>query len=367
MRPFFSFVHQSYIVLLSLVLLAACQPTKPRVLFGHQDDVVYGSDWQRLADSAYTDTRSCIYDVTGQWPDLIGFDIGGIELCHARNLDSVPFSRMIEECARQFERGGKVTLSWHARNPLTGGNSWDTTPCLAQIVDSSTAVHDTMQVWIERAAAFVAQVAALQTQPEQLIVRLWHEQSGNWFWWGREAGSADDYIALWQWTRNDMNLRIHKSSNFQILYAYSPDKLTRYEDTPEGAYRETAEWYPGDEYVDIIGTDCYHHGGAEGTEDYLYRAHRQLDAAARMAKEHGKRFAFTETGCEALRCPHWYTTVLLPLLREYPDIEYVLVWRNAWDIPSHYFLPLPGTPEAEDFKIFMNQLRIVHRTSVNRK
>lgn len=356
MRPLFSFVHKSYIVLLSLVLLAACQPTKPRVLFGHQDDVVYGSDWQRLADNTYADTRSCIHDLTGEWPDLIGFDIGGIELCHSRNLDSVPFSRMLEECARQFERGGKVTLSWHARNPLTGGNSWDTTPCLAQIVDSSTAVHDTMQVWIERAAAFIAQVAALQTQPDQLIVRLWHEQSGNWFWWGRESGSADDYITLWRWTRNYMNLQIFKSSNFQILYAYSPDKLTLYEDTPEGAYRETAEWYPGDEYVDIIGTDCYHHGGAEGTDDYLYRAHRQLDASARLAKEHGKRLAFTETGCEALRCPNWYTAVLLPLLREYPDIEYVLVWRNAWDIPTHYFLPQPNTAEAEDFKSFIQQI-----------
>ena len=208
MRPLFSFVHKSYIVLLSLVLLAACQPTKPRVLFGHQDDVVYGSDWERLADSTYADTRSCIRDVTGQYPDLIGFDIGGIELCHSRNLDSVPFSRMVEECRRQFERGGKVTLSWHARNPLTGGNSWDATPCLAQIVDSSTAVHDTMQVWIERAAAFVAQVAALQTQPDQLIVRLWHEQSGNWFWWGREAASADDYIALWRWTRTVMDKQL---------------------------------------------------------------------------------------------------------------------------------------------------------------
>ena len=98
--------------------------------------------------------------MTGQWPDLIGFDIGGIELSHSRNLDSVPFSRMLEECRRQFERGGKVTLSWHARNPLTGANSWDTTPCLAQIIDPDTDVHDTMQVWIERAAAFIAQVAA---------------------------------------------------------------------------------------------------------------------------------------------------------------------------------------------------------------
>lgn len=342
-------VNKALLLLLACAL-CACQQ-KSKMLFGHQDDVVYGSGWQHLADSTYADTRSCIHDLTGEWPDLIGFDIGGIELNHSRNLDSVPFSRMIEECARQFERGGKVTLSWHARNPLTGGNSWDTTPCLAQIIDPDTDVHDTMQVWIERAAAFVAQIAALQKQPDQLIVRLWHEQSGNWFWWGREAGSADDYIALWQWTRNYMNL-----VGVKALYAYSPDKLTLYEDTPEGAYRETAEWYPGNEYVDIIGTDCYQHGGAEGTDDYLYRAHRQLDAAARLAKEHGKRLALTETGCEALRCPHWYTTVLLPLLREYPDIEYVLVWRNAWDIPTHYFLPQPNTVEAEDFRAFMNQL-----------
>ena len=104
------FVHKSYIVLLSFVLLSACAKHKQGVIFGHQDDVVYGSDWQRLADSTYTDTRSCIHDLTGEWPDLIGFDIGGIELCHTRNLDSVPFSRMLEECQRQFERGGKVTL-----------------------------------------------------------------------------------------------------------------------------------------------------------------------------------------------------------------------------------------------------------------
>jgi len=351
MRKSFNTLRLCTLYFVTLSLFVSCSRQETRVLFGHQDDVVYGSDWQRLADSAYTDTRSCIHDLTGQWPDLIGFDIGGIELNHSRNLDSVPFSRMLEECARQFERGGKVTLSWHARNPLTGGNSWDTTPCLAQIVDSSTAVHDTMQVWIERAAAFVAQIAALQKQPDQLIVRLWHEQSGNWFWWGREAGSADDYIALWRWTRNYMNL-----VGVKALYAYSPDKLTLYEDTPEGAYRETAEWYPGNEYVDIIGTDCYHHGGAEGTDDYLYRAHRQLDAAARLAKEHGKRLALTETGCEALRCPNWYTAVLLPLLREYPDIECVLVWRNAWDIPTHYFLPQSNTAEAEDFKTFIQQL-----------
>ena len=356
--------YKPFIFLLSLLALFSC--SKQRVLFGHQDDVVYGSDWQRLADSTYADTRSCIHDLTGQWPDLIGFDLGGIELNHTRNLDSVPFSRMLEECQRQFERGGKVTLSWHARNPLTGGNSWDTTPCLAQIIDPDTDIHDTMQVWIERAAAFVAQISDLQTQPDQLIVRLWHEQSGDWFWWCRCSASPQDYIALWQWTRTVMDKQLSMINSQQslvhctlshctLLYAYSPDKLTLYPEDAEGAYRETLEWYPGDEYVDIIGTDCYHFGGAEGTTDYLARAHRQLDAAAQLASERHKRLAFTETGNESIRCPHWYTHVLLPLCREYP-LMYVHVWRNAWDIPQHFFIPNPQHPEAQDFIQFLHEL-----------
>ena len=119
---------------------------------------------------------------------------------------------------------------------------------------------------------------------------------------------------------------------------------------------DDSDWYPGDEYVDIIGTDCYHFGGAEGTEDYLRRAHRQLDAASQLAKKHHKRLAFTETGCESIRCPHWYTEVLLPLLREYPTIEYVLVWRNAWDIPQHFFIPNPQHPEAPAFIQFLHEL-----------
>ena len=142
---------------------------------------------------------------------------------------------------------------------------------------------------------------------------------------------------------------------YPILYAYSPDKLTLYPEDAEGAYRETLEWYPGDEYVDIIGTDCYHFGGAEGTTDYLSRAHRQLDAAARLASERHKQLAFTETGNEALRCPHWYTQVLLPLCREYP-LMYVHVWRNAWDIPQHFFTPSAQHPEAQDFIQFLHEL-----------
>ncbi|MCQ2339668.1 MAG: glycoside hydrolase family 26 protein [Paludibacteraceae bacterium] len=330
-------------ILLSLFVCVGCSH-RPSIAFGHQDDVCYGHEWSRLSgDTAY---RSCIHDITGQYPDLIGFDLGGIELGQARNLDSVPFELMRQEMIRQDNRGGRVTLSWHARHPMTGGTAWDTTACMNLALDSTAYVYDTLVVYITRVAQFVA---AVQTQ-SPIIFRPWHENSGNWFWWGRNVCSAEQYHQLWHLTRH-----IFDQYNVQVEWVFSPDKLTLYEDTPDGALREMKEFYPGDEYVDIIGTDCYHFGAEEGIDDYLHRAHRQLLAASQLASIRHKRLAFTETGNEAIRCPHWYTNVLLPLCHQYP-IEYVHVWRNAWDIETHYYIPYSHHPEQADFIQFYHQL-----------
>lgn len=314
------------------------------ILFGHQDDVCYGHEWSRLdGDTTY---RSCIHDVTGQYPQLIGFDLGGMELGQPCNLDSVPFTLIRQEIIRQDKRGGRVTVSWHARHPLTGGTAWDTTSCMTMALDTQSAVHDTLVHYISRVAQFIASVPT--TSP--LIFRPWHENSGNWFWWGRHACDSTEYQQLWHLTRT-----IFDQYNVQVEWVFSPDKLTQYDASPQGALREMTDYYPGDEYVDIIGTDCYHFGGEEGTEDYLYRAHRQLSAAAALAEQHHKRLAFTETGNEGIRCAHWYTRVLLPLCHAYP-IEYVHVWRNAWDIETHYYLPYLNHSEKEDFIQFIHQL-----------
>lgn len=336
-------LRQIYL-LLTLFVCAGCSNSS-RIYFGHQDDVCYGHEWSRLdGDTTY---RSCIHDVTGQYPDLIGFDIGGIELGKARNLDSVPFDMIRQETMRQIERGGLVTMSWHVRNPLTGGTAWDTTSCFPMVLSPHHAVHDTLVVYITRVARFLA---TLPTKQSDIIFRPWHENSGDWFWWGRHACEDEQYHQLWQLTRT-----IFDQYNVQVEWAYSPDKLTMYENTPDGALREMEEFYPGDEYVDIIGTDCYHFGAEDGTEDYLNRAHRQLSAAAALAERHHKRLALTETGNEGICCKHWYTRMLLPLCKQYP-IEYVLVWRNAWDIDTHYYLPYRNHPEQSDFIQFLHEL-----------
>ena len=82
-------------------------------MFGHQDDPFYGLTWDYQNDS------SDVKNVCGDWPAVMGFEIGGIEMGDAKNLDSVPFTKMREEIIKHHLRGGIITISWHPRNPLT--------------------------------------------------------------------------------------------------------------------------------------------------------------------------------------------------------------------------------------------------------
>ena len=90
-------------------------------MYAHQDDPFYGVTWQ------WERGRSDTYELVGDYPALMGFDLGGIEMGDAKNLDSVPFTWIREEAIKHVERGGIITFSWHPRNPRTGGTAWDVT------------------------------------------------------------------------------------------------------------------------------------------------------------------------------------------------------------------------------------------------
>lgn len=91
---------------------------KKGYMYGHQDDTFYGVTWQWDKD------RSDTYELVGDFPAVMGFDLGDIEKGDEKNLDSVPFTRIREALVLQHERGGIVTLSWHPRNPLLGSTAW---------------------------------------------------------------------------------------------------------------------------------------------------------------------------------------------------------------------------------------------------
>ena len=123
---------------------------KKGFMVGHQDDLAYGVNWK------YEPGRSDIKEVAGDYPAVYGWDISGLERPgNTNNIDGVPFDKMRGFIQEGYARGGVITLSWHADNPLTGRNAWDTTPgTLASILPGGSR-HALYKSWLDNAAAYI--------------------------------------------------------------------------------------------------------------------------------------------------------------------------------------------------------------------
>ena len=286
-----------------------------KIMFGHQDDYMYGHSW-RLASDATEYIQSDTYAASGRYPAVYGMDLGGIEMAWPANLDGNPFAHMRASAAAHHERGGVITLSWHPRNPLTGGDSWDVSSdkVVASILPGGEK-HELFISWLAKAADFMESIRTAEGVQVPVIFRPWHEHTGSWFWWGQKLCTVQQYKALWKMTHDYMT---KERGLTNIVWSYSPGAGGL---TPE-IY---AERYPGDEMVDMAGFDCYQYAGNDVYADDMRNA---LDVTAAFAREHGKLMAITETGYEGIKDPQWWTSVLYPVMKDYP-VSYVLTWRNA--------------------------------------
>ena len=311
-----------------------------QIAYGHQDDLVYGHSWCVTDVENDPLERSDVKAVAGNYPALVGFDLGGIELGDAQNLDGVPFDLMRRAALQHIERGGMVTFSWHPRNPLTGGDAWDISS--DQVVKSVLAggeKHAEFMVWLQRAADFVESLGDVA-----VIFRPWHENVGSWFWWGGRLCSAREYQELYRMT---WLYFVKERGLANLLWCYSPNGNC----TPQ----EYMDRYPGDEFVDMVGVDTYEFVGGGSLEEASVRYQEELKGAltslAAIGMEHHKLMCLAETGLEGLVDPTWWTGTLYPAIKDYP-ISYVLTWRNAHDKPGHFYAPWDGFEGAADFKAF---------------
>jgi len=322
-----------------------------KVMFGHQDDTVYGHAWQGIKDAdASAEGRSDTKEVCGDYPAVIGFDLGHLELGHPQNLDGVPFDKMRREIIAQYERGGLVTLSWHLDNPLTGGDAWDYhDKGTAASVLPGGKLHEEFLVRLGRVADFFASLKTADGTLVPVLFRPWHEHTGSWFWWGQEICTTEQYKGLWRMTYDFMQERGLNN----LLWAYSPGS----EPTSQETYFER---YPGDDIVDVIGFDTYQGANRDA---YMATMRRSLDILRVAAETHDKVPAVTETGYESTPDSTWWTATLLPALGDTP-VAYVLVWRNAWDRPDHHYGIYPGHESEADFMTFYNDPRTLFAKDV---
>ncbi len=302
-------------------------------LFGQEDAVAYGIGWKGER------WRSDVADVCGDFPAVYGWDMSKLGK-YSFNIDTVDFQQMRQWIKRAHRKGGINTISWHLDNPVSGGDSWDTTPAVAAILPGGEK-HDWYRNKLDLFADFVKSLKSRRFFGHRIpiIFRPFHEHTGRWFWWGKPYCSAEEYIALWRFTVDYLK---DEKGVHNLLYAYSPDVFSDRE--------HYLKFYPGDDYVDILGLDDYRDVGRFGKTQKLTE---RLQILVELAEEKEKVAALTETGYETVPEADWWTATLLVAITAEPvkgRIAWALVWRNAR--LSHHYGPYPGHKSADDFVRF---------------
>ncbi len=234
-------------------------------IFGKQ--ILSGQQDLTWKDS--TDMYQRVINDTGKAPAIMGYDFMNYGVFSG---DGGSGKSQTEEAITHWQRGGLVTFAWHWRDP-SGGNGWpefytDRTefriPMDGDSLDMDSEAFEQMEADIEIIAA---ELQKLQAHDIPVLWRPLHEASGGWFWWGASGPQAQ--IALWQ-------------------YLY--DKLTNYYQLNNLIWvwnGQHADWYPGDEYVDIASMDVYATAQQYGAEAHSY-------ASVQQFSHHSKLIAMSE-------------------------------------------------------------------------
>jgi len=194
--------------------------------------------------SVFTDS---IYLLTGKYPAIWGCDYGFSDSTH--DIDNIKYRPLlVPEIVKQHERGSIITLTYHQASPLVGE------PCQfvggvqtkltdeewKELLTDGTQINTIWKTYMDQLAA---ELKVLQGKNIPVLFRPYHEMNGKWFWWGGHGGE-DGFPALWKMLYHYYTNH-HQLNN--LIWVWSPDK----------PWHGLKEYYPGDDFVDIVSMDIY--------------------------------------------------------------------------------------------------------------
>ncbi|MBP1676374.1 MAG: hypothetical protein H6Q20_933 [Bacteroidetes bacterium] len=210
-----------------------------------------------------------VHTNTGKWPALTGFDF----IDHTNlNQNWVNYSGPFTLGQDWWNNNGIVTISWHWRDPLNKSGSFNTysttyptgtTFDVSKINDTTSDEYKAMIVDIDVIAGYLKQ---FKDAGIPVLWRPLHEAEGAWFWWG--AKGAASCKALWR-LMFDRLVNYHGLNNLLWVWTTS-------------ASANAATWYPGDDYVDILGMDIYPGENQHGSQYIAFNAVREMSAGKKI-------------------------------------------------------------------------------------
>lgn len=308
------------------------------LMFGMHDATGYGVGWSG------DDNRSDVKDVCGDMPAVFSEDMNNIE------LDNEP-ERLRYRLKTAYQKGSVITLCWHQYDH-TGTHFYvdklTDKYVVSKYIPGGTK-HEDYKTKLKKVATFLKSFRGEKGESIPVIFRPYHEhynpRNSSPFWWCSDYCTPDEYNQLWRFTVEYLrdSLNVHN-----IIWAISP--ILTYVDNGD----EYFNTYPGDNYVDIFGTDYYYPKSTASVTD-INTLKNGLSLLANHASKRNKIPALTEVGHEALPIADWFTKYLLEPIKSDPSASkmvYAAVWRNA--STTHHFAPYPGHKTTSDFVQFYN-------------
>ncbi|MCF8359886.1 MAG: T9SS type A sorting domain-containing protein [Prolixibacteraceae bacterium] len=225
---------------------------------------------------SYTDEDSDInyvYSITGKYPALYGNDL--IDYSPSR-IEHGTKSQAIDDIIKWHQNtGGMVTLTWHWNAPTdlpdTEEQPWwsgfytrATNFDIAWVLNNPES--ERYELLIRDIDAIAVQLKRLQEEKIPVLWRPLHEAEGAWFWWGAKGPEA--CVQLWQLLYERLTNH-HQINN--LLWVWTTTDSN-----------EALNWYPGDDYVDILGIDVYLPDWEYGVSPIMFENLRNMFEGKRM-------------------------------------------------------------------------------------
>jgi len=190
-----------------------------------------------------TDEADWVYAQTEKYPALNCFDFIH-HIFSPSNWIDYSNTSVVENW---WKAGGLVAAMWHWNVPANSGisdqyafyygsKSDQTLFDVSKISDENSEEYRLMIKDIDTISGYLN---ILKSKGIPVIWRPLHEAAGGWFWWG--AKGVAPFKSLWKLMFERMT-HYHHLDN--LIWVW----------TSEG---NDPDWYPGDEYVDIVGRDLY--------------------------------------------------------------------------------------------------------------
>ncbi|KAF2439339.1 glycoside hydrolase family 26 protein [Karstenula rhodostoma CBS 690.94] len=153
-----------------------------------------------------------------------------------------------------------------------------------------------------------SQVAAVMKQFTDAGVTVWLRYAHEMNWYvsdGTYHGTAADFLTSWKTIYNAAC-----KDNAKVSCFWSPNQA--------GSAADLAPWWPGDEYVDLVGIDCYPRSEDDTASDALFdRLYGAFYDA--YSKPYGLPFAIGETGAGKGQKDQWLQTLVSQDKNKYPN------------------------------------------------